>query len=97
MKDKDHEDVKRFLASLRYPSMNERQNQISEIHEGTFDWIFGSLIGPFLIKATSGRDGLEGRTTPLESVISNLLITSLSVWLPPPCLCPYPRRAASIA
>jgi len=34
--------VEKFLASLRYPTMNERRNQVSDSHDKTFDWIFGS-------------------------------------------------------
>jgi len=31
----------RLLGSLKFPTMNERRNQIKDSHERTFEWIFG--------------------------------------------------------
>lgn len=32
-----------LLSSLKYPAMNERRNNVSESHEESFHWIFGSI------------------------------------------------------
>ena len=36
----DH--FRRLLRSLKYPAMNERRNQVSQSHTGTFQWILGA-------------------------------------------------------
>lgn len=44
--DRDREaERQRFLASFKFPRMNERRNQISESCEGTFQWIFADDMG----------------------------------------------------
>ncbi|KAK7455658.1 hypothetical protein Landi51_02861 [Colletotrichum acutatum] len=44
--DRDREAKRqRFLASFKFPRMNERRNQVSESCEGTFQWIFADDMG----------------------------------------------------
>ncbi|KAK1700838.1 hypothetical protein BDP55DRAFT_625110 [Colletotrichum godetiae] len=35
----------RFLASFKFPGMNERRNQVSEACKGTFQWVFADDMG----------------------------------------------------
>lgn len=34
----------KLLKSLKYETMNERRNQISDAHDSTFQWIFGAEV-----------------------------------------------------
>lgn len=43
----------RFLASLKYPTMNGRRNQIMDPHAKTFEWIF---TGPQMSDGDSTED-----------------------------------------
>ncbi|KAM7184894.1 hypothetical protein V8F20_012031 [Naviculisporaceae sp. PSN 640] len=68
VKDEDNEFCRRLLASLRYPSMNERRNQISKTHEGTFEWLFG-LEPSFPDWGKESVRGLESKSEESRSVI----------------------------
>ncbi|KAK3365484.1 hypothetical protein B0T24DRAFT_391162 [Lasiosphaeria ovina] len=49
---------KRLLRSLKYDTMNDRQDRISDSHEGTFDWILKGTR-PWIEDIDTNRSGLR--------------------------------------
>lgn len=50
----------RVLGSLKFPSMNERWNQLTDSHEDTFKWVFDSLLE----RNDASNPGSESKDSP---------------------------------
>lgn len=84
----------KFLASLYYPEMQERQEKISEAHQQTFEWIFdrtGKGIRPWddfvdWLEKGDGIYWIQGKAGAGRSTLMNYITTdsrttdSLNAW-----------------
>ncbi len=87
----------KFLESLYYPEIHQRQEEISEAHRQTFDWIFdrtGENIRPWndFVDWLENGDGIyfilgkagAGKSTLMNYITTDSrMTTSLNVWAHP--------------
>ncbi|OHF03273.1 hypothetical protein CORC01_01326 [Colletotrichum orchidophilum] len=65
--DRDREAKReRFLASFKFPGMNERRNQVNESCKGTFQWIFADDMG-FLGESDDESDQTDTESEDYET------------------------------